>query len=380
LAHGARPSISRRKLGLIVNPVAGLGGRVGLKGSDGAETQRRALQLGAVPESVRRATLALERLKPLANLQTFVYPGEMGADAAAACGLDVVTVGCITPGETTADDTRRAAAEMLDLGVGLLLFAGGDGTARDICAAIGQAAPALGIPSGVKMHSAVFGHNPRGAGDLAATFFQRASTPLRDAEVMDVDEDAFRRGIVAAKLYGHLRVPYDRGLVQRRKAPSVPGEEASLAAIASDCVEAMEDGVLYIIGPGTTTRAIMCELGLDKTLLGVDVVLNRQLAAVDANESRLLELLSEHPAKIIVSPIGGQGYILGRGNQQLSPRVLRLAGRGNLIVISTPDKIHALRGEPLLVDTGDPDLDLSLCGHTRVVTGYGEQIVYRVSC
>ena len=368
-----------RRLGLIVNPVAGIGGRVGLKGSDGVEIQKKALALGAVPQSLNRAIQALERLKPVDELKIITYPGEMGEDAARACGFEPTVIGSIRPGETTPEDTMNAAREMLRLHVNLLLFAGGDGTARDIYNAIGEALPALGIPAGVKIHSPVFGANPISAGDLAASYLQGKVSNLREAEVMDIDEEAFRRGVVSARLYGYLKVPFQRRLLQGLKTPSSPGEQTAMAAIAADVVSNMEDGWLYIIGPGTTTRAITSRLGLDKTLIGVDVVAEGKLAAVDVNESQLLELLEKRRAKIVVTPIGGQGYIFGRGNQQISPKVIKKVGRDNIIVVSTTGKIHSLRGRPLLVDTGDRAVDEMLSDHIRVVTGYNEQIVYRVS-
>jgi predicted polyphosphate/ATP-dependent NAD kinase len=369
-----------RRLGLIVNPVAGIGGRVGLKGSDGAEIQKKALALGAVPQSLNRAIQALERLKPVDDFEVVTYPSEMGEDAARACGFEPAVVGSIKLGETTPKDTRNAAREMLRLNVKLLLFAGGDGTARDVYNAVGEESPVLGIPAGVKIHSAVFGANPISAGDLAASYLLGRVSRLREAEVMDIDEEAFRRGIVSAKLYGYLKVPFQRRLLQGLKTPSSPAEQAAMAAIAADVANKMEDGWLYIIGPGTTTRAITSRLGLDKTLIGVDVVAEGKLVAADVNESQLLKLIEGRNAKIVVTPIGGQGYIFGRGNQQISPKVIEKVGRDNVIVVSTTGKIHSLRGRPLWVDTGDRAVDEMLSGHIRVTTGYNEQIIYRVSC
>ena len=368
-----------KKLGLIVNPVAGIGGRVGLKGSDGSEIQKKALELGAVPESLNRAALALERIKPIKHdLEIITYPGEMGEDAARACGFEPTVIGSIKPGETTAEDTGYAAREMLRLDVDLLLFAGGDGTARDICNAVGTGIPVLGIPAGVKIHSAVYATSPRSAGDLAALYLQGRVSSLREAEVMDIDEAAFRRGIVSAKLYGYLKIPFRTSLVQNLKVASA-GEAASLAGIAYDVVEKMEDDRFYIIGPGTTTRAIADELGLEKTLIGVDVVLNRELLATDVNEAQLLKLLEGREAKIIVTPIGGQGCIFGRGNQQISPKVIETVGRDNVIVVSTKEKLYALGRRSLWTDTGDRDVDKMLSGYMRVVTGYNERAVRKVS-
>ncbi|MCP4540357.1 MAG: ATP-NAD kinase family protein [Chloroflexi bacterium] len=374
------------KLGLIVNPVAGLGGRVGLKGSDGADVQKKALALGAVPQALNRAILALERVGSVDGLEIVTYPGEMGADAVRACGFEPSIIGAIQPGGTTSSDTQNAAREMQRLGVRLLLFAGGDGTARDVYNAVGDGVPALGIPAGVKIHSAVYATHPRSAGYLAASFLQGKTTALREAEVMDIDEQAFRQGIVSARLYGYLRVPFERRLLQGLKTPSRPGDQSAMKMIAADVVSKMEDGWLYVIGPGTTTWAIASRLGFSKTLIGVDVVREGKLVAADVNESQLLALLEGRQAKIIVTPIGGQGYIFGRGNQQISPNVIKRTGadnkhpKENIIVVSTVGKIHSLGGRPLRVDTGDRAVDEMLSGYVRVVTGYGEQIVYKVVC
>ena len=212
--------MTQTRLGLIVNPVAGIGGRVGLKGSDGAEIQKRALALGAVPQAPSRAIQALERLKAVEGLEIVTYPGEMGEDAARACGFEPEVIGTITPGETTAQDTRDAASEMQRQGVDLLLFAGGDGTARDIYRAVGTGLPVLGIPAGVKIHSAVYATHPRSAGELAALYLQGKVTGLREAEVMDIDEEAFRQDVLSARLYGYLKIPFRTSLVQNQKMPS----------------------------------------------------------------------------------------------------------------------------------------------------------------
>ena len=370
---------SKERLGLIVNPIAGIGGRVGLRGSDGIQTQRRALELGAVRESSNKAGRALERLGPLRGcVEIITFSGEMGEEAVVRSNLKPTVIGSIVPGRTTARDTREAARAMLELGVALLLFAGGDGTARDICQAVGEKVPALGIPAGVKIHSAVFGANPQRAGGLALSFLRGEVTTLRACEVMDIDEVSLRRGVLSSRLYGYLKVPHHARRLQGLKTPSVPGEAASLRAIADKIVADMKDDCLYIVGPGTTTRAITSRLGLDKTLVGVDVVCNGRLIATDANESILLQLLKDHEAKIIVTPIGGQGFLFGRGNQQISPQVIRAVGRENIVVVSTPGKLHSFGGRPLKVDSGDPTLDEMLAGYVRVITGHHEQSVCRV--
>lgn len=370
------------RMGLIVNPVAGLGGRVGLKGSDGAEIQKKALALGAEPQAQSRAIEALERLKGIEGLKMLTYPGEMGEEATRACSFEPEVIGSIQPGQTTARDTRHAASEMLRQGVDLLLFAGGDGTARDIYNAVGTNLPVLGIPAGVKIHSAVYATHPRSAGQLAALYLQGRVSGLREVEVMDIDEEAFRQNVLSVRLYGYLKIPYRSSLVQSQKIPS-SGEASALAAISEDIVTKMEVDVLYIIGPGTTTRAIAEEMGLDKTLLGVDVVLNGEMIARDASETQLLALLDEHgngKARILVTPIGGQGYLFGRGNQQISPQVIARVGRDGIVVVSIPAKLHALGSQPLLVDTGNRDVDEMLSGYLTVVTGYNERAVRKVAC
>lgn len=368
-----------KKLGFIVNPVAGMGGRVGLKGTDGKETLKKALELGANPTSAGRAVEALSRLVALkGEIEIITYPHEMGENEAREAGLEPTVIGDITQDNTTAQDTRKAAMEMNELGVDLILFAGGDGTARDIFEAVDGKVPTIGIPTGVKIQSGVFAINPRRAGDLAARFLKEEVTGLRELEVMDIDEEAYRNDRLSARLYGYLRVPYQESLVQGSKEGSKNSESITLEAIASEVVEGMQNGVLYIIGPGTTTRPIAELLGLKKTLLGVDVILNGRMIAKDANEEKLLELLEGRDARIVVTVIGGQGFIFGRGNQQISPRVIRGIGPSNVIIVATPEKLAALKGKTLLVDTGDPEVDEMLSGYRRVVTGYARSSVYKV--
>jgi len=370
--------IKKKKLGFIVNPVAGLGGRVGLKGSDGAEIQRRARELGARPESPQRAIQALERIEEIKEeVEIITYPFEMGEDEASRCALDYRVIGTIKKGETTPEDTKRAAREMVDLGVDLILFAGGDGTARNIYDAIGTAVPVIGIPAGVKIHSAVYATTPNNAGELVFLYFLGKIKKLQEAEVMDIDEDAFRLGRVTAKLYGYLNVPHEERLVQGLKSGRGEGEASALKSIAAHVVKNMEEDCLYLIGPGTTTRAIMEQLHLPYTLLGVDVAFNKQLVAADVTEKQLLDLIAGKKAKIVVTIIGGQGYIFGRGNQQLSPSVLRLVGKENVIVIAPRTKITALQRRPMLIDTGDCEVNKLMSGYYQVIIGYEQTVMYK---
>jgi predicted polyphosphate/ATP-dependent NAD kinase len=237
----------------------------------------------------------------------------------------------------------------------------------------------LGVPAGVKMHSAVFGTTPANAGHLAALFLAGSTRArLRDAEIMDLDEDAIRTGTVSAQLYGYARSPFERRLVQNAKAGSVPGENATLDAVARHLAEGMRDGRIYILGPGTTTRRVADALGISSTLLGVDAVLDRKAIGLDLNEQALLRIINSRQAEIIVGVLGGQGSLFGRGNQQISAEVLRRVGRDNIKVISTVEKLIGLPAGALQVDTGDSEVDAMLTGHMPVITGPDRTMLVKV--
>jgi len=365
-----------KRLGLIVNPVAGIGGRVGLKGSDGRETVEKARQAGAESPAPGRAVTMLRELGSILNrVEVITYPAEMGAQEAASAGLKPVVLGSIDLGHTTPADTREAALDVIDHGVDLLVFVGGDGTARDIYEAIGEREEivVLGVPAGVKIHSSVYAVNPRRAAQLIIDYLQgRAEVTRR--EVMDIDEEAFRAGRVSARLYGYLYVPYESNLLQSSKQQS-SGD--NVAGLAQYVVDKMEPDCYYILGPGSTVKAVGDILEIDKTLLGVDVVRNGRLVAKDVGETELLNTIGDEPAKIVVTIIGGQGNLFGRGNQQLSPTVIRRVGRDNIIVVAAPSKLLELDG-PLMVDTGDEECNEYLSGYIHVITDYGRQAIRKV--
>ncbi len=369
---------SRKNVGLIVNPIAGMGGSVGLKGTDGKEILAKALSLGAKPIAPYRAKVFLSHLKPLnGRIDFLVGAGLMGEYEAQEAGFKYTAIG-LRRKKTTANDTKDVARSMMKKGVDLLVFCGGDGTARDIMDAVRMNLPVLGVPSGVKMHSAVFAVNPESAANVVMRFICEG-LPLKEAEVMDVDEESFRSGRLSAKLYGYMLVPYEPELIQGTKEASILTEDElhNQAAIALYFIERiMEPDTVYILGPGTTTRAIAALLDEKKTLLGVDLLFNGKIIKYDANEREILKNIRGKKAKIVVTPIGGQGFIFGRGNQQISPKVISKVGVKNLIIIATKHKIKSLRN--LRVDTGDPKVDQELRGYVKVITDYGEECIMTI--
>lgn len=367
-------SSPRFKIGFLVNPIAGMGGPVGLKGTDRLAAEAAAR--GARPEASARARACLRLLAPAVDeLFFFTASGEMGANVLEDCSFSFSVVH--RAGEpSSAEDTRAACAAFLREGVDLILFCGGDGTARDVACVAGKA-PILGIPAGVKMHSGVFAISPEAAAELALLFLG-GKLQIRETEIVDVDEELYRSGELQTRLYATARTPYRPALVQERKRIySSSSEEEFKDQIALFATEFMRDGSAYILGAGTTTTRIAELLGLEKTLLGVDVVQNGRLILKDASEKDLLDLLdrsesakksAKESMKIILSPIGAQGFILGRGSQQISAQVLRRVGPENLIIVATPHKLAEL--QHLLVYTGDSELDRSLSERRQVVVGY----------
>ncbi len=354
-----------KKIGFLINPVAGMGGAVGLKGTDGKREE--ATVRGAVPEAINRAKITLNALKSNKNLMFLAPSGEMGEDALKETLLEPVRVISYPENESTARDTKIAAQRFLEEGVDLILFCGGDGTARDIFDVVGRNVPVLGIPAGVKMFSGVFAINPSVAAEIVTDF---AIQSLRDSEIMDVDEDAYRDGELKTRLYGIARVPSLAGKTQfSKQIYEDSNEERAKKDIARFIHEIMIPDVLYVLGAGTTLEAIARDLGLNKTLLGIDAIKNGEMIARDLDEKTLWALL-EHAqeAKILLSPIGAQGFILGRGNQQISSRIVKRVGIRNIIVVATP---HKLRETPVLyVDSGDPVLDQDFGDSVQVISGY----------
>lgn len=396
-----------KKIGLIINPIAGMGGSVGLKGTD--HVVEEAIRRGAVPMASKRAENALAELLPIKSQFTFYsYPGGMGGELAERMGFTAVLLekpvksredgagheggtdaadtkipgadaSAANVSDTSASDTVELARHLLEQQVDLILFAGGDGTARNIYEAVGLEAACVGIPAGVKIHSPVYARNPKAAGQLAALWISGKVSRTSEKEVLDIDEDEYRAERINTRLYGYLTVPEEKNLIQNRKAPTPVSDTAAIESIAYEVVDHMEEDTYYLIGAGTTTRGIMHHLGLKNTLIGVDLVYNRELVASDVYGDSILSYIKGKKTKLIVTITGGQGFLFGRGNQQLTPRVIREIGKENIVILATKAKLAALGGNPLLVDTVDPELNRELCGFYRAVTGFGEFTMCRVS-
>jgi len=365
----------KETLGLIVNPVAGMGGSVGLKGTDG-EMYKRALELNASPVTPKRTKDLLSHIRNKGRIELLVPPGRMGKEHVSGLGIPFTVIGMVEE-ETSAEDTKRMAVEMLREGIKLLIVVGGDGTARDICDAIGLGVPMVAVPAGVTVFSSVFAVSAKAAAEMVDAFVE--GTDVTEEEVLDIDEETFRRGRLASSLYGYLLVPNVREFLQAGKEassvskPSVQSKEE----IAAYVVKGMDQGILYLLGPGTTVKSIADEIGVSKTLLGIDAIFEGQLVGTDLNEKGILELFERYKGrKMIVTPIGGNGFIFGRGNKQFTPEVIKQVGRENIIVVGTKDKLSRL--DCLRVDTGDLEVDRLLQGPMEVTVGNKEEMLVAV--
>ncbi|KXJ61529.1 MAG: ATP-NAD kinase [Alteromonas sp. Nap_26] len=372
-------AISTFRLGIIVNPFAGIGGALALKGSDGAEVRAKALAMGAEKKANEKMAKALSILEALSGQFTVLTAaGEMGESVCQSMGIACDVIYTPSNEQTEAQDSELAAKAMIEANVDLLLFAGGDGTARNICSVVGTRIPVLGVPAGCKIHSGVYCVSPSAAGQVVSQMITGALVSEMDAEVRDIDEDAFRRGKVIAKHYGEMRVPAELTYVQAVKMGGKEDEALVLDDIAAYVSELMDDepDTYFVMGSGSTVGAVMEFLGLDNTLLGVDIVKNGELVASDVTAEELINVTREQCCKVVLTVIGGQGHILGRGNQQLSPAFIRQIGKASMLVVATKKKLQALNGKPLRLDSGDAQLDLELSGAFTVITGYKDKVLY----
>ncbi|WP_049723812.1 ATP-NAD kinase family protein [Gilvimarinus polysaccharolyticus] len=371
------------KLGIIINPYAGIGGSVALKGSDGIATRSLALARGAPLRAAERMARALASLvadaEPAA-LKLVGFAGAMGGDTARALGLPFESVGAPLAALSDDADTQRAAQLIVAAGVDVIVFAGGDGTARNIADAIGLTVPVVGVPAGVKIHSGVYANTPEAAGQILRRLAQQQWAPLVEREVRDIDEQAFRAGFVRAKHYSELLVPEEPQWLQEVKNAGAVVDELMQLEVAASVIEKLDENTLYLVGPGSTTQVLLEQLGLTGTLLGVDLLRAGELINRDVSADDIRHVMGEHdgPASIIVTAIGGQGHIFGRGNQQLAADIIRRVGREGIMVIATTEKLQALNGRALQLDTNDPQLDRQLAGFFPVITGYQQQLLYPV--
>lgn len=375
-------SVVAMRVGFVINPLAGIGGAVALKGSDGQETVSQALALGGHSQAQKRSLTALRQIAADSGLTFFTAAGSMGETVLNEAGLSCAVI-YQHAAQTTAADTREfilrlLAAEDIDI----IVFAGGDGTARDVLDVLSQqgrtAIPVIGIPAGVKIHSAVYATTPSHAGELIALLAAGELMSMIAAEVMDIDEQAFREGRVKAKCYGYLSVPVDDSRMQLSKQGGLNYHEIAVQDIACDVIENMVPDVFYLIGSGSTTAEIMNQLQIPNTLLGVDIVLNQQLVASDVDEKTILSIIDGQPAKMVLTVIGGQGHVFGRGNQQLSASIIRQVGKDNIVLLATSEKLRSLEKRPMIADTGDVLLDQALSGLYAVITGYQQMTLYRM--
>ncbi|MGN0483399.1 MAG: ATP-NAD kinase family protein [Lachnospiraceae bacterium] len=366
-----------KKIGFIINPIAGLGGKAGFKGSDQAENLKKALDMGYQKEAQKKALECLEQVKNCKDSLFFTAPGELGENVLKCLGYHYETVK-LSKIKNTGEDTRECVRLFLEKQTDLILFCGGDGTARDVCAANESSIPVLGIPAGVKMYSGCFALNPRLAGNLLKQYLSGRLVSSELREVMDIDESVLGTYGNSPKLYGYLPVINEGRKLQGSKVASTTAfQEAEL--LAQNVIKKMEPDTLYLIGPGSTTFKIKECLRIDGTLLGVDVVKNQELIQKDADEKMLLHLIKEEKhAKIIVTCIGGSGFVFGRGNQQISAQVIRSVGKENIQLAVTKSKLAGLWQKPMLVDTGDCDVDKYLCGYYRIEFHEKESAVYRL--
>lgn len=370
------------KLGVLINPYAGIGGALALKGSDGAEIRNKALSMGAEKKALDKTRSALEHIMQLKDqVQLYVAGGEMGEDLAKEMGFNVTVVYQAADPQTESQDTELTAQAFIEHQVDLILFAGGDGTARNVCHIVGNAIPVLGVPAGCKIHSAVYAITPAAAGRVLEQVIEGEIVSVSDAQVMDIDETLFRQGKVNARQFGEMQVPTELRYIQAVKMGGKESDELVLADIAAHVIEIIQEHpeCLFVMGSGSTVAFIMQELGLDNTLLGVDIIKGTQLLASDVTANELLELTTGQECKLVLTLIGGQGHIIGRGNQQLSAAFLKQLNKSNIILVATKTKLVNLAGRPFIVDSDDPELDEHLSGLINVVTGYHDQVLYPIA-
>jgi len=374
------------RVGILVNPDAGLGGKLGFKGSDGRAKEARAA--GAEDRAGPRMSQCLSKLEQLLksglnrtniNPEFLTWQGRMGGDWLA--GFDFTNLGS-SPIESSAGDTSNLVNDLISNQVDVILYAGGDGTTRDIVNAMkGNETPLIGVPGGVKMHSGCFATTPNAAAEVLLSFLQ-GDLLSSITEVMDLDEEVYLKGEWKVRMYGEAWTPSSPRFMQGSKQQVERASEdeiiEGLANHISDLIKE-NDKLMIIWGSGGTITRIGRHLGLELTLLGIDIYYNGEIFS-DLNEQQLLEKIEPYEGEklLLLSPMGGQGFLIGRGNLQLSPNVLRAIGHESILGIATPSKLIGLNF--LRIDTGDPELDLTFQEKRfiKLLQGYRTTRVIRV--
>ena len=364
------------RLAVVVNPDAGLGGRLGFKGSDGRAAEARAA--GAQDRAGPRMRQCIERLTELARepFEILAWDGRMGGDWIPCAYTATGTTPELTDASSTSDFIKSHSPD-------LFLYAGGDGTTRDIVEALGdREIPLVGVPGGVKMHSGCFATTPKAAAEVVWSFIT-GDLMLARTEVMDLDEEVYRKGEWKVKMYGEAFTPASPRWMQGAKEQvQRETEEETLEAMSSHIANLVEENpeLMIVWGSGGTLRQICKQLEYDSTLLGIDIQHAGKMYN-DLNEQGLLEIIKSHDneIKLLLSPMGGQGFLIGRGNLQLSPDVLRAIGIENILGIATPAKLLGLN--ELRIDTGDEKLDADIRAkkYLKVLQGYRTTRIIRVA-
>lgn len=366
------------RIGFLINPIAGMGGRVGLKGTD--DVVEEAIKRGAEPVSPKRAEIFLNSLKKLVIQEKIMMNIlscrlNMGEDVLSKISLETLYIDVPRDRYTTRNDTIEAVKQLVEKDADLIVFVGGDGTARDVYQALKEVnaveKPILGVPSGVKVYSGVFAVTPTDAAYILMEYL-RGRAKVMEMEVMDIDEEAFRRDEIQVKIYAYANTPYIPFYTQSSKqlSPDTVDETENQMGIAKYVVEMMDENGIYILGSGTTVKRIADILRIKKTVLGVDIYYKGKVYN-DLSEKKILDIIDDKEnVWIIVTPIGRQGMLFGRGNQQISPKVIKKVGRNKIIVLATYRKLRDIPGGFLRVDTQDADVDNYLKGYIRVVVDY----------
>lgn len=372
-------------VGFLINPWAGIGGTVALKGSDGEATRAKAIAMGARPRAQEKAAVMLESFllhwQRAIDISWFTAPADMG-EAVLMHALNGSHTVNVHPREslsqTEAKETQEAIHWMLQQSVDIIIFAGGDGTARDVCLVNQTQVPVIGIPAGVKIHSGVFAVTPHAAGEVLANLLDGQITELRLEDVRDIDESAFRENQVKTRRYGEMLIPVAGEFMQHVKVGGIESDELVLNEIADWLIESMDPRTTYLIGSGKSTATVMQQLEIPNTLLGIDAIVGGELILADCTEADILQLMAQRKCKIVISIIGGQGHIFGRGNAQFSPAVLHQITKDDVLLIGSKNKLKSLQGRPLMIDTGSSEIDRRWAGLMPVVTGYDNQVLYPV--